>query len=161
MVFFVLFTSPQQGHGGHFPTAVVSPQHDDRVHGHDLGKASSPALLLCSVCVCVCVCWCADPVLTRPDALVSMCRYDAKKGFVAGGSSLHSCMSAHGPDAPTFNKATNEVLVPTKFDKGLAIMFETKYQLNLSRFATEGSHRDRDYHKCWSNLPKTFKADEK
>ena len=53
-------------------------------------------------------------------------RYDAKKGFVAGGSSLHSCMSAHGPDAPTFEGASKEKLKPFKFDKGLAFMFETK-----------------------------------
>ena len=53
-------------------------------------------------------------------------KYDAKKGFVAGGSSLHSCMSAHGPDAPTFAKASAEPMVPVKFDKGMAFMFETK-----------------------------------
>ena len=58
-----------------------------------------------------------------------MNRYDAKGagsgGFVAGGSSLHSCMSAHGPDAQTFEKASNAQLKPHKFDKGLAFMFET------------------------------------
>ena len=32
--------------------------------------------------------------------------YDAKStGFVPGGSSLHNCMSGHGPDAATFEKA--------------------------------------------------------
>ncbi len=32
--------------------------------------------------------------------------YDAKmSGFVPGGSSLHNCMSGHGPDAQTFEKA--------------------------------------------------------
>ncbi|MGE8475705.1 MAG: homogentisate 1,2-dioxygenase, partial [Paraburkholderia hospita] len=34
--------------------------------------------------------------------------YDAKaEGFVPGGSSLHNCMSGHGPDADTFEKASN------------------------------------------------------
>ena len=33
--------------------------------------------------------------------------YDAKSsGFVPGGASLHNCMSAHGPDAATFEKAS-------------------------------------------------------
>jgi homogentisate 1,2-dioxygenase len=32
--------------------------------------------------------------------------YDAKaEGFVPGGASLHNCMSGHGPDADTFDKA--------------------------------------------------------
>ena len=54
-------------------------------------------------------------------------QYDAKAGgFVPGGSSLHSCMSAHGPDATTFNKASTAELKPEYFDKGLAFMFETK-----------------------------------
>jgi len=26
-------------------------------------------------------------------------KYDAKEGFVAGGASLHSIMTPHGPDA--------------------------------------------------------------
>jgi len=33
-------------------------------------------------------------------------KYDAKVGFVPGGASLHSVMSAHGPDAPTFEAAS-------------------------------------------------------
>ena len=33
--------------------------------------------------------------------------YDAKaEGFVPGGASLHNCMSGHGPDAATFEKAS-------------------------------------------------------
>ncbi len=33
--------------------------------------------------------------------------YDAKaEGFVPGGASLHNCMSGHGPDAETFEKAS-------------------------------------------------------
>ncbi|MEG1053555.1 MAG: homogentisate 1,2-dioxygenase, partial [Janthinobacterium sp.] len=34
--------------------------------------------------------------------------YDAKAaGFVPGGASLHNCMSGHGPDAQTFDKASH------------------------------------------------------
>jgi len=33
--------------------------------------------------------------------------YEAKQeGFLPGGASLHSCMSAHGPDRTTFEKAS-------------------------------------------------------
>ena len=33
--------------------------------------------------------------------------YDAKaEGFVPGGASLHNCMTGHGPDADTFEKAS-------------------------------------------------------
>jgi homogentisate 1,2-dioxygenase len=34
--------------------------------------------------------------------------YDAKeKGFIPGASSLHSTMSAHGPESSVFEKASN------------------------------------------------------
>lgn len=33
--------------------------------------------------------------------------YDAKeKGFIPGASSLHSCMSGHGPESAVFEKAS-------------------------------------------------------
>jgi homogentisate 1,2-dioxygenase len=39
--------------------------------------------------------------------------YDAKeKGFTPGASSLHSCMSGHGPEAEVFDKASNAELKP-------------------------------------------------
>ncbi len=35
--------------------------------------------------------------------------YDAKAdGFLPGGASLHNCMSGHGPDAETFEKASHD-----------------------------------------------------
>lgn len=45
--------------------------------------------------------------------------YDAKAGgFVPGGSSLHVSMTAHGPDATTFEKASDDSKPqqPVKFD---------------------------------------------
>jgi homogentisate 1,2-dioxygenase len=40
--------------------------------------------------------------------------YDAKaEGFLPGGASLHNCMSAHGPDAETWERATNAELCRT------------------------------------------------
>lgn len=84
-------------------------------------------------------------------------KYDAKEGFLPGGSSLHSCMSPHGPDLATFQKATSETLGPVKFDGGLAFMFETCYSLNLTEWALQAPHLDSDYEeKCWADLPKVF-----
>ena len=77
-------------------------------------------------------------------------------GFFPGGASLHSCMVPHGPDAGTFAKATAANLKPHFFGGGLAFMFETSYILKLTRFAREGEHVDRDYYKCWENLPNNF-----
>lgn len=48
--------------------------------------------------------------------------YDAKKGgeggFVAGGASLHNVMSGHGPDAESFEGASNAELKPMKVGGG-------------------------------------------
>ena len=48
--------------------------------------------------------------------------YDAKEGggFVPGGSSLHNCMSGHGPDADTYAKMTKADLKPTKIENTMA-----------------------------------------
>ncbi|MET0612500.1 MAG: homogentisate 1,2-dioxygenase, partial [Pseudomonas caspiana] len=52
--------------------------------------------------------------------------YDAKaEGFMPGGASLHNCMSAHGPDNATAEKATAAQLQPHKIDNTMAFMFET------------------------------------
>ncbi len=52
--------------------------------------------------------------------------YDAKAGgFAPGGMSLHSCMSAHGPDAAATERAMSAELAPHKIDNTLAFMFET------------------------------------
>jgi len=83
-------------------------------------------------------------------------KYDAKVGFVPGGSSLHSCMTPHGPDAATFYKASGEELNPVHFDKGLAFMFESTYMLKLTQSALEAPERDLEYYKCWQQLPKVF-----
>ena len=97
--------------------------------------------------------------------------YDAKggstgkdgkpKGFVPGGSSLHSPMSAHGPDANTHTKASAAPSKPHFFDGGLAFMFETSHMMKLTDWALNGKHRDVDYYKCWANLPRNFNPNNK
>eukprot|EP00605_Chrysophyceae_sp_TOSAG23-4_P003027 GSChrysophyteH1.ASY1.ANO1.3332.1 assembled CDS len=85
--------------------------------------------------------------------------YDAKaEGFVPGGSSLHSCMSPHGPDAATFDKASKAELKPDFFDGGLAFMFESCYMLKVSSLALYGQHKQENYNECWRDMKKNFKA---
>lgn len=91
--------------------------------------------------------------------------YDAKTsgqgGFQPGSASLHSCDSAHGPDAQTFLKASNAELQPDWFDGGLAFMFESSYMMKLTDYAIKCDHIDQDYYKCWQSLPKLFNPDRK
>ena len=85
--------------------------------------------------------------------------YDAKEeGFMPGGGSLHNCMSAHGPDAETFKKASEVSLEPQKIDKTLAFMFESKSPWVLTKEAETASFRQKDYLNCWKGLPKNFKG---
>ena len=83
-------------------------------------------------------------------------KYDAKKGLMPGGASLHSCMTPHGPDAPTFEGASNKELAPEYFDGGLAFMFETCFQLKVSRWALGHKSRDQGYIDCWKGLQDHF-----
>lgn len=87
--------------------------------------------------------------------------YDAKAatagGFVPGGSSLHNCMSAHGPDAESFEKASaidsNE---PQHLVDTMAFMFETGLAILPTRQAMESPALQADYDQCWLQLKKHF-----
>jgi homogentisate 1,2-dioxygenase len=84
-------------------------------------------------------------------------QYDAKaEGFVPGGSSMHNCMSAHGPDADAFDQASNADLSPQRYENTLAFMFETRYVLRPTDFAMNTPELQKDYFECWQGLKKTF-----
>jgi len=84
-------------------------------------------------------------------------RYDAKEeGFVQGGGSLHNQMSAHGPDAEGFEKATNTELKPQKYEDTLAFMFESRYIIRPTKYAMETDALEADYFECWQDLKKNF-----
>lgn len=84
--------------------------------------------------------------------------YDAKKtGFVPGGASLHNCMSGHGPDADTFEKASHADLTPQRYENTLAFMFESHSVIRPTKFAMETLALQRDYFECWQGLKKNFK----
>ncbi len=83
--------------------------------------------------------------------------YDAKaEGFVPGGSSLHNCMSPHGPDAATFEKAVATELTPHYQGDTLAFMFESRYVFLPTRAAFEADFRQRDYQRVWQELGARF-----
>jgi homogentisate 1,2-dioxygenase len=84
--------------------------------------------------------------------------YDAKAGgFVPGGSSLHNCMTGHGPDAATFDKATrSETSQPDHITDTMAFMFETRAVIQPTRQALESPQLQHDYIECWQGLRKHF-----
>jgi homogentisate 1,2-dioxygenase len=86
-------------------------------------------------------------------------RYDAKaSGFEPGGSSVHNCMSGHGPDAETFERASSaDTHRPEHLMNTMAFMFETSTAIMPTRFALQTPLRQRDYGQCWQSLPRNFK----
>ena len=84
--------------------------------------------------------------------------YDAKaEGFMPGGMSLHNCLSAHGPDRATFEKAVAADLKPHRIADTLAFMFETRLVVRPTRFALETDVLQRDYDACWAGFEKLFR----
>jgi homogentisate 1,2-dioxygenase len=80
-------------------------------------------------------------------------KYDGKsQGFVPGGSSCHNCMTAHGPDVASYNKAIDESLLPKKQSDFLAFMFESSWAFEPTPFAMNCTMRDKDYDKCWEGF---------
>ncbi len=86
--------------------------------------------------------------------------YDAKStGFVPGGSSLHNCMSGHGPDAATFDKASAaDTTKPDYIKDTMAFMFESRCMLKPVRSALEGGipPLQADYLSHWLGLQRHF-----
>jgi len=84
--------------------------------------------------------------------------YDAKaEGFLPGGSSLHNCMSGHGPDAATCRKAfAEDTRLPRKVDQTMAFMFETRHVLRPTAAALASPQRQVGYQQCWSGIDKRF-----
>jgi len=88
--------------------------------------------------------------------------YDAKAdGFSPGGVSLHSCMSAHGPDHLSTEQAINAELKPHKIENTMAFMFETSQALRATRQALGSPQLQGDYDSCWTGLTKTFDKNQK
>jgi homogentisate 1,2-dioxygenase len=88
--------------------------------------------------------------------------YEAKQeGFVPGGGSLHNCMSAHGPDAETFARASNADLKPQKLVDTLAFMFESSLVFAPTAHAMQSPQRQKAYlEDCWKGLKSNFQRPE-
>ncbi len=84
-------------------------------------------------------------------------QYEAKpEGFLPGGMSLHNCMLPHGPDAQSFERASEAELRPVKLTDTLAFMFETRFPQHLTRYAAGLETLQEDYPECWAGLKKRF-----
>jgi homogentisate 1,2-dioxygenase len=84
--------------------------------------------------------------------------YDAKaEGFLPGGASLHNSFSGHGPDAETFEKASNaDTSKPHYITDTMAFMFESRFVFRPTKYALECDELQRDYAECWQGLKKNF-----
>jgi homogentisate 1,2-dioxygenase len=84
--------------------------------------------------------------------------YDAKaEGFVPGGASLHNCMTAHGPDAATFEKASAaDVSQPDVITDTMAFMFETRKVIHPTQQALDTPQLQANYHDCWQGIARHF-----
>ena len=84
--------------------------------------------------------------------------YDAKaEGFAPGGASLHNCMSGHGPDAESFEKASNaNTSEVDRIRDTMAFMFETRCIIRPTRQALESAQLQHEYYRCWQGLKKHF-----
>ncbi len=84
--------------------------------------------------------------------------YDAKaEGFLPGGASLHNCMSGHGPDAATFEKASQaELSQPDVVADTMAFMFETRKVIRPTAQAMAAPQLQSDYYQCWQGIARHF-----
>jgi homogentisate 1,2-dioxygenase len=83
--------------------------------------------------------------------------YDAKaEGFLPGGVSIHNCMSAHGPDLTTFERASAAMLKPHKVEDTLAFMWESRYVFRPTQFAMSVPQLQKDYDRVWDGFKKHY-----
>ena len=66
-------------------------------------------------------------------------RRQGRRFLLPGGASLHNCMTAHGPDAETWERASHAEPLPHKIEDTMAFMFESRYAMRLTRHAVESS----------------------
>ena len=87
-------------------------------------------------------------------------QYDAKAGgFAPGGASLHNSFTGHGPDAATFDKASNaDLSKPDVLTDTMAFMFETRAVIKPTQQALQSPDLQQDYWQCWQGLKSNFKV---
>ncbi|KAI0492182.1 hypothetical protein KFK09_026448 [Dendrobium nobile] len=88
--------------------------------------------------------------------------YKAKaEGFLPGGATIHACMTPHGPDNTTYEKAIErgEDAGPYKIKDALAFMFESSLLPHICTWSLESPYRDADYYQCWIGLKSHFSTE--
>jgi len=79
--------------------------------------------------------------------------YDGKaEGFLPGGISIHNCMSAHGPDLATYEKASSAELKPHKIQDALAFMWESRYVFRPTQAALSAPQLQKHYDRVWDGF---------
>ena len=86
--------------------------------------------------------------------------YDGKTDFVPGSSSLHICMTPHGPDKDTYEaNIAPETESPARIpDSSLAFMFETNAVPLLTPFALKTVFLNKNYLKAWKGFERRFSS---
>lgn len=89
--------------------------------------------------------------------------YDGKTsgGFEPGGASLHTCMTAHGPESAVVKKARESDLKPEYLGDTLAFMFESSYIFKTTEFASKSHKPQGDYHLVWSDQEVYFNPEQR
>ncbi len=89
--------------------------------------------------------------------------YDAKaEGFAPGGASLHNSMSGHGPDAETFEKASNADTSKAHYiEDTMAFMFESRAVIKPTEYALGLDTLQKTYSDCWQGIKKNFDPKKK
>lgn len=66
-------------------------------------------------------------------------------------------MSSHGPDAPTFDKASEiDTSAPQKVDNTMAFMVETRDVIAPTAYALGSTQLQPDYYQCGQGFKKFF-----
>ena len=74
---------------------------------------------------------------------------------------IHNCMTGHGPDAETFEKASSaDTSKPNYIQDTMAFMFESRGVIRPTQQALDAGHRQRDYQACWAGLRSHFKPED-
>ena len=85
------------------------------------------------------------------------CDTDERRAVFPGGMAIHNCMTAHGPDLATFQRASEAQLKPHKIENTLAFMWESRYVFRPTRFALSAPQLQKDYDKVWDGFKKLYK----
>jgi homogentisate 1,2-dioxygenase len=68
-------------------------------------------------------------------------------------------MTAHSPDAETWKRASQAELKPHKIEHTMALMFESRFAMRLTRYAVESSELRHDAFEGWQGLKEEMRRE--